>query len=61
MDDVTSNQTEEQAKAGTCAHDRRAVQQLSLNVHVKHFDLACNHYDYLYTMCMCFDSKMGYN
>ena len=25
--------------AGTCARDRRAVQQLSLNVHVKHSDL----------------------
>ena len=24
---------------GTCARDRRAVQQLTLNVHVKHFDL----------------------
>ena len=24
------------AKAGTCARDRRALQQLALNVHVKH-------------------------
>ena len=24
---------------GTCAHDRRALQQLALNVHVKHSDL----------------------
>ena len=27
------------AKAGTCARDRRAPQQLALNVHVKHSDL----------------------
>ena len=26
-------------KAGTCARDRRALQQLALNVHVKHSDL----------------------
>ena len=26
-------------KAGTCAHDRHALQQLALNVHVKHSDL----------------------
>ena len=32
-------QTEEPAKAGTCAHDRCALQQLALNVHVKHSDL----------------------
>ena len=30
------SQTEEPAKVGTCAHDRRALQQLALNVHVKH-------------------------
>ena len=30
---------EESAKAGTCARDRRALQQLALNVHVKHSDL----------------------
>ena len=29
----------ELVKAGTCAHDRRALQQLALNVHVKHSDL----------------------
>ena len=29
--------TEEQVKAGICAHDRRAVQQLALNVHIKHW------------------------
>ena len=33
------SRTEEPAKAGTCAHDRRALQQLSLNVHIKHSDL----------------------
>ena len=27
------------AKAGTCARDRRALQRLVLNVHVKHSDL----------------------
>ena len=32
-------QIEEPAKAGTCARDRRALQQLALNVHVKHSDL----------------------
>ena len=31
--------TEEPVKAGTCARDRRALQQLALNVHVKHTDL----------------------
>ena len=35
------SRTEELAKASTCAHDRRALQQLALNVHVKHFDLTC--------------------
>ena len=30
---------EEPAKAGTCARDRRALQQLALNVNVKHSDL----------------------
>ena len=30
---------DEQPKAGTCAHDRRALQQHALNVHVKHSDL----------------------
>ena len=33
--------TEELANAGTCARDRRALQQLALNVHVKHSDLTC--------------------
>ena len=25
-------------KVGTCAHDKRALQQLALNVHIKHTD-----------------------
>ena len=33
------SRTEEQAKACTCVRDRRALQQLALNVHVKHSDL----------------------
>ena len=33
------SRTEEPAKAGTCSRDRRALQQLALNVHVKHSDL----------------------
>ena len=33
------SRTKEPAKAGTCARDRRALQQLALNVHVKHSDL----------------------
>ena len=33
------SQTEEPAKAGICARDRRALRQLALNVHVKHSDL----------------------
>ena len=33
------SRTEEPTKAGTCARDRRALQQLALNVHVKHSDL----------------------
>ena len=34
------SRTEEPAKACICARDRRALQQLALNVHVKHTDLA---------------------
>ena len=30
------SRTEEPAKVGTCARDRRVLQQLALNVHVKH-------------------------
>ena len=30
------SRTEEPAKPGTCARDRRALQQLALNMHVKH-------------------------
>ena len=33
------SRTEEQAKADTCARDRRVLQQLALNVHVKLSDL----------------------
>ena len=33
------SRTKEPAKVGTCAHERRALQQLALNVHVKHSDL----------------------
>ena len=33
------SRTEKPAKAGTCTRDRRALQQLALNVHVKHSDL----------------------
>ena len=33
------SRTEELAKAGSFAHDRRALQQLALNVQVKHSDL----------------------
>ena len=33
------SQTEEPTKAGTRTRDRRALQQLALNVHVKHSDL----------------------
>ena len=36
---VFLSQTEEPAKASTYARDRRALQQLALNVHVKHSDL----------------------
>ena len=36
---ILLSQTEELAKAGICAHDRCALQQLALNVHVKHSDL----------------------
>ena len=32
---VFLSRTEELGKAGTCARDRRALQQLALNVHVK--------------------------
>ena len=36
---LQSSRTEETAKAGTCAQDRRALQQLALNVHIKLSDL----------------------
>ena len=36
---VFLSQKEELAKAGTCAHDRHALQQLALDVHIKHSDL----------------------
>ena len=39
VDENILSRTEEQAKAGTCARDRRALQQLALNVHIKHSDL----------------------
>ena len=29
---------------GTCAHDRRALQQIAVNVHVKHSDLTRPHH-----------------
>ena len=32
------SRTEEPPKVGTCSRDRRALQQLALNVHVKHFE-----------------------
>ena len=35
---VTLSRTEKPAKASTCARDRRALQQLALNVHAKHSD-----------------------
>ena len=31
--------TEELTKTGTCAHDRRALEKLAMNVHIKHSDL----------------------
>ena len=36
------SRTEEPAKAGTSARDRRALQKLALNVHIKHSDLTKN-------------------
>ena len=33
------SRTEEPAKVSICSHDRRALQQLSLNVQIRHFDL----------------------
>ena len=36
---IILSQTEEPAKVDTCAHERRALQMLALNVHVKHVDL----------------------
>ena len=32
------SRAEEPVKTGTCARDRRALQQLALNVHIKHSD-----------------------
>ena len=39
-DVVFLSRTEEPVKGGTCARDRRALQQLALNEHVKHSDLS---------------------
>ena len=36
------SRTEETAKTGTCARDRRAILQLVLNVHVKHSEQISN-------------------
>ena len=36
---IILSRTEEPVKAGTCVHDRHVLQQLALNVHVKHFDM----------------------
>ena len=33
------SRTDDPTKVGTCVRDRRALQQLALNVHVKHYDL----------------------
>ena len=38
---ILLSRTEEPAKADTCAHYRRALQQHALNVQVKHSDLTC--------------------
>ena len=39
LTEVNLSQAEEPAKAGTCACHRHALQQLALNVHIKHSDL----------------------
>ena len=44
------SRTEEPTKAGTCAHDRRALQQLALNVHVKHSDLTWPDFYLIYSV-----------
>ena len=46
--------TEESVKAGTCAHDKRVLQQLALDVHVKHSDLT--YVSYIFMLCgfFCF-------
>ena len=36
---LAGTRKKEPAKPGTCARDRRALQQLALNVHIKHSDL----------------------
>ena len=41
---------------GTCAHDRRALQQLALNVHVKHSDVTNKNVEYL---CILRSSPAG--
>ena len=36
LESIILSRTEEPAKGGTCARDRRALQQLALNMHAKH-------------------------
>ena len=45
--------TEDLAKAGTCARDRRVLQQLALNVHVKHLDLTAYYCTNIAVCCCC--------
>ena len=48
---------EEPTKARTCARDRRALQQLTLNVHVKHSDLTGNLMWSLHELLLSISSK----
>ena len=50
------SQTEEPANAGTCACDRRALQQLALNMHVKHSDLTWPDLMFMF-YCVLFQTK----
>ena len=45
---------------GTCARDRRALQQFALNVHVKHSDLTWPDIFYTYSICRCKQLKLAW-
>ena len=56
---VYQSLTEGPTKAGICARDRRALQQLALIVHVKHSDLYVYHYRINFKIPQTFQNIYG--